>query len=258
MPFFRGMRAAFIFLTRIPVGGFPYSRADWVWACAHFPLVGLVLGALHGLMFYGLQRVGALPAGMLVLGASMMLTGAFHEDGLADTSDAMGGAFDRDKLQLILKDSRVGTFGAAALVFSIGSRAALWAEFAPHRTLYALIALSAFVSSVSRAFPVLQMVLMPYATEQGAKSRDVTRGRPAQALVAFCYPAMAAYALLHLHIFSLQQVLATFAICGGITLLTSYRYWVRLGGLAGDFLGATQQLCEIGALCVVAYRAVRP
>lgn len=252
LPFFRGMRAAMIFLTRIPVGGFPYSRADWRWAAAHFPLVGGLLGAVCGGLFVLLKPVGALPAGFLVLGASMMLTGAFHEDGLADTSDALGGAFDRQKLREILKDSRVGSFGASALVFSIGARAALLAQLAALEASHVIVSL-AWVGCLARAVPVWQMVLLPYATEQGAKSRDVTRARPLHATVATAYALALLAGMVQLSIFTPARAVAALVTASLVGFVTAYRYYVRLGGLAGDFLGATEQLVEIGLLCVLAW-----
>src|SRR3954453_24121009 len=109
-PPLRAMRAAFVFFTRIPVGGFPYRQADWKWAAAHAPLVGLVLGAALGALDGALLPVGPLAAAALVVGASLVLTGGFHEDGLADTSDALGGGSDRARVLSILKDSRIGSF----------------------------------------------------------------------------------------------------------------------------------------------------
>jgi adenosylcobinamide-GDP ribazoletransferase len=253
VPFFRGVRAACIFLTRIPVGGFPYSRADWRWASAHFPLVGLMLGGMQAVIYYALYPLGALAAAMLTIGASMMLTGAFHEDGLADTSDALGGAFDREKLLEILKDSRVGAFGASALVFTIVTRATLLARLEP-MGLFRTLGVLGFVFGLARVVPVWQMVLLPYATEQGRKSRDVTRAGVVQGLVATSYAMIAALLLVGVDYLSALRVLAMFAAVVIIGLITAYRYHVRLGGIAGDFLGATEQLCEIALLATLAWR----
>src|SRR5262245_5739617 len=112
-PPIRGVRAAFVFLTRIPVGGFPYRADDWKWAAAHAPLVGMVVGALTDVVDRLLAPAGETAAAVLAVGFSMLLTGAFHEDGLADTSDALGGSHDRAKVFAILKDNRIGTFGGA-------------------------------------------------------------------------------------------------------------------------------------------------
>jgi len=256
MIFFRSIRAAMIFLTRIPVGGFPYSRREWAWSSAHFPIVGALLGAATGLVFLLARPVGALAAGVLAMGASMLLTGAFHEDGLADTSDALGGAFDRDKLRAILKDSRVGTYGAAALCVSIGGRAALVAALAD-RSFGAVLAAFAVVGATARVGPVWQMVVLPYATDQGAKSRDVTRAGTAQALVATSWALIVCAVATFAGTFTWARLLAMVAAQLVVTVVTGYRYLVRLGGIAGDFLGATEQLCELAGLAVLVYGVSR-
>ena len=175
----RASRAAFVFLTRIPVGGFPYVAEEWRWASAYFPLVGAVVGAFTSGVFHLLRPIGALAAAFLALGSSLLATGALHEDGLADTADALGGGQDKEKVFAILKDSRVGVFGACALVVSIGGRAALLAQL--HAGALAPLV---FVGAVARAAPVWQMVALPYATPGAAKSREVARAGPAQAVVA--------------------------------------------------------------------------
>src|SRR5438045_786510 len=110
----RGLRAAIVFLTRVPAGGFPYREPEWRWAPAWFPLVGAGVGAVAGGVAWLAAGAGSLVAGALAVIASLLVTGAFHEDGLADTADALGGAYDREKLFAILKDSRIGSFGGAA------------------------------------------------------------------------------------------------------------------------------------------------
>ncbi|MDP9035380.1 MAG: adenosylcobinamide-GDP ribazoletransferase, partial [Myxococcota bacterium] len=177
----RGARAAFVFFTRVPVGGFPYRPEEWRWAAAHAPLVGLVLGsALGALDCLLLRPLGGLPSAAIVLAVSLLLTGAFHEDGLADTSDALGGGYDAAKVLAILKDSRIGAFGGAALSVSIVTRAALLAQLGGGAA-WAL----PIVGCAARVGPVWLMACLPYATApEQAKSRDLTRAGWPQALVA--------------------------------------------------------------------------
>ncbi|MDF2697507.1 MAG: Cobalamin synthase [Labilithrix sp.] len=248
--FFRGMRAAFVFLTRVPVGGFPYARSDWQWATAHFPLAGLVLGAVLGAAFVLLHPVGAFASAALTLGLSLLLTGAFHEDGLADTSDALGGAYDRENVLRILKDSRVGSFGAIALCFSFVTRAALLAKLPPSLETVGAIA---FVGSFARAVPLWQMIRSPYATEQNSKSRDVVRARPLQGAVAGIYPLALAAALAWTGAVSWSRLLAAGLLCLAVGATTEWRYRRRVGGITGDFLGATEQLCEVAILAALVW-----
>jgi adenosylcobinamide-GDP ribazoletransferase len=244
----RGVRAAVVFLTRVPVGGFPYTDADWRWAPAHFPLVGLALGAVIACVDRALLPLGEFAAALGALGVSMLLTGAFHEDGLADTCDALGGAFDREKILQILKDSRIGVFGACALVLSIGGRAALLARLG----LDAACAL-ALVGAAARLGPVWHIATLTYVASPASRSRGVTRAGTAQALVATVWAALAGIAAVAIGHVGVARVGAVFASIGAVTLLTGWRYTRRLGGFTGDFLGATEQLCELVAYGVLAW-----
>jgi adenosylcobinamide-GDP ribazoletransferase len=244
----RGVRAAFIFLTRIPVGGFPYRSEDWTWALAHAPFVGLVLGALLGALDRVLLPLGELAAAILVVGASLLLTGAFHEDGLADTSDALGGAHDRERIFAILKDSRVGTFGAAALVVSIVGRAALVARLGSSAA-WAL----AVMGCSARVGPVWLVASLPYVSVAQTKSGEVTRGGVAQAIAATGWFAAALFGAVRLGWLSPARIAALVLSMAAVTLVTGWRYKVRAGGITGDFLGATEQLGELVALAVMVW-----
>lgn len=247
----RGLRAAFVFLTRIPVGGFPYRSEDWTWAAAHAPFVGLVVGAVLGGLDRLLLPLGALASAILVLGASLLITGAFHEDGLADTSDALGGGRDVGEVLAILKDSRIGSFGGAALVVSIAGRAALLAQLGP-AGLWAL----PIVGCGARVCPIWLMARLPYVTSAAeAKSRDVARGGLPQAVVATAWFAGALGVALTSGWISAVRASALVAALIGVTMVTGWRYRARVGGITGDFLGATEQLGEIVALAVLAYKA---
>jgi adenosylcobinamide-GDP ribazoletransferase len=245
----RAMRAAFVFLTRVPVGGFPYSAAEWSWASAHFPLVGAALGIVLGALQTALLPLGAFAAAMLTLAALLLLTGAFHEDGLADTSDALGGAFDREKLFAILKDSRVGTYGASALVISLVGRAALLARLGDG-ALWAW----PLVACVARVPPIGLMAAMPYATRTAeAKSREVTRARAPQACVAILWGALALAVAVVFGRVTIPRAAAIVVACLLVTLVLAVRFRVRAGGVTGDFLGATEQLNELAAFAVLAW-----
>src|SRR5206468_2954946 len=108
--FLRGGRAAVTFLTRVPVGGFPFTAKEWRWCSAWFPLVGAGVGMGAAVVCWATQAAGPWVSAVLAIAASLLITGAFHEDGLADTADALGGSpvGDREKIFEILKDSRIG------------------------------------------------------------------------------------------------------------------------------------------------------
>lgn len=244
----RAALAAAGFLTRIPVGGFPFSRQEWSWAAAWFPLVGAVIGMLMALVWHLAGGLGPLPTATLVIASGILLTGAFHEDGLADTADALGGAADRERLFAILKDSRLGTYGVVALVLVLSLRITLLAELAP-------IAATALVTAqcTSRWPPVWLLATLPYVTAAAdAKSRAVARAGTGQAIVATLWPLLlllAAVATTSLSARAAALVVASVCVTG---TWCGYRFKARTGGVTGDFLGAAQQLCECAALLALA------
>jgi len=239
----RGARAAFVFLTRIPVGGFPYTPEEWAWSVASFPLVGAALGAGLGVVHRGLWPLGPALDAVAVIGASLLLTGAFHEDGLADTSDALGGGFDREKVLAILKDSRIGVFGAAAVALSIVGRVAALAALGRDAA-WAL----PLVGCAARVGPIWLMVALPYATPGAtAKSRDVAGARIVHAAVATVWMGVAGIAAVHFQLLSPARALSLAGGLAAVTIVTGWRYARRLGGVTGDFLGATEQLGELFA-----------
>ncbi|MCS6899901.1 MAG: adenosylcobinamide-GDP ribazoletransferase [Myxococcales bacterium] len=249
-PFLRGIRAALVFLTRIPVGGFPYSKDDWRWSSAHFPVAGFVVGLTMAAAWELTHRAGHLVASAIAIIVGMLVTGAFHEDGLADTADALGGAFDREKLFLILKDSRIGSFGGAAL-FSILLLRVVLLERLGDDAPWGLV----LVQGLARTPPIWLMAILPYVTvDDASRSKLVTRARWPQVLVASVWAAVAcALAWLFGGLRGLEPL--WLLIAGAATaMVCGYRFQVRAGGLTGDFLGATEQLCEVTlmlALCLV-------
>jgi adenosylcobinamide-GDP ribazoletransferase len=246
---FRALRAAFAFFTRIPVGGFPYDERALAWAPAHAPLVGAVLGAALGVLHFALLPLGTLAASAIVIGVSMLFTGALHEDGLADTSDALGGGHDADKIFAILKDSRIGAFGAAAIAVSVLVRAALLAQLGPS-ALWAL----PLAWCAARVGPIWLMALLPYVTpESTSKSARLVRAGVSQCAVATSWFVALAAVMVDQEAIDLTRLTFVAATVALTTAVTGWRYVRRAGGITGDFLGATEQLSEIAALAVLAW-----
>ena len=251
LPPLRGVRAAFGFSTRIPVGGFPYRAEELAWATAHGPVVGALLGAGVGAAYRALSPVGAPAAALLAIALSLVVTGALHEDGLADTCDALGGGASPERVLAILKDSRIGTFGGAALVVSITLRAALAARMGEEVAwAWPLVACAA------RVGPVALMAALPYVTaDEAARSKLVTRGRWPQAVVAFVWLAIVAAALVATKHVPMARAAALALAMGIVVVASGWRYARRLGGVTGDFLGATEQIGEIAGFAVLAWGA---
>jgi adenosylcobinamide-GDP ribazoletransferase len=234
------------FYTRLP---FPHDRtnageelAQASWAA---PVAGALVGAI-GALAYALAHaagLGSLPAAGLALVATLLVTGALHEDGLADTADAFGTGASADARLAIMRDSRIGTYGACALILSIGLRWAALASLAgPMLAAAALIAAHA----AARAVPPLLMLLIPPARPDGL-SADA--GLPPADSVAGA--ALLGFAALVLALGLAKGLIAAtlLALC-----LAAMR-WLSLnkvGGQTGDVLGALEQVCEVVVLLVAA------
>ena len=255
----RGARAAFVFLTRLPLGGFPYSDADWRWASAFFPFVGLALGLLAAGVHALLAPYGALVAAAFAITATILVTGAFHEDGLADSADALGGGLEpRERVLEILKDSRLGTYGTTALLLSILFRVVILTELfggeVVSSRLFPELALTgagwALVCAhvLARVGPVSLMATLPYATsDEHSKSRHLLGTTWRQAVCAGLWGAAV------LAIAPVPSV-GVLAITASLVVFTSWfgrRCLARVGGITGDFLGALEQAGEVVVLLVL-------
>ena len=241
--------AAIGFFTRIPVPArWLTSAVGLNHAAPWLPLVGVLIGALAALVALAALQVWPQPvAVLLAMAVGVQLTGAFHEDGLADTADGLGGGWDKARILEIMKDSRLGSFGAVALWFALAGRFVLLNALPPALLPLALVA----GHSLSRACALLPMVLLDYA-----RSDDSTKARPVAVRLGWLGLAFAALpaGLCCL----LLPPLAAVAGAVGALLATGWltakmARW--LGGYTGDCLGAVQQLAELafylGVLAVV-------
>ncbi|MCG8588234.1 MAG: adenosylcobinamide-GDP ribazoletransferase [Proteobacteria bacterium] len=236
----RALRAGFVFLTRVPVGGFPYSEREWKWAAASFPAVGACVGLVMATAWLAAAPVDPVLGAFAAVGAGLLATGALHEDGLADTADALGGAHgDRARLFEILKDSRVGSYGALAIAFSIGVRVALL-TLLDERAPGALV----LSQALSRLPPLVLLAGLPYATPpNAARSGAVVRGGPLQAGVGLLLAlgVLGGWALWTGAFWTAVEVLVGLAL---VTLAAGAYFRHRVGGVTGDLLGAVQQVSE--------------
>jgi len=244
----RGIRAAVTVLTRVPVGGFPYSDADWRWSAAYLPLVGTMLGAVLSGVWILTVRAGFLVAAVMAVGVSLFITGAMHEDGLADTADALGGGMSRERVLAILKDSRIGAFGAAALTITLILRVALLERLGA----LAPIAL-VFTHGAARLTPVWLMATLPYVTDISvAKSRSIVAAGPVQVAIATGWVLAVGTALCWMDALNMFEVVSALAAAATIGMFCAFRFQARVGGITGDFLGAAEQLSECAMLLTLA------
>lgn len=255
LKFIRHYLLAVQFFTRIPVTG---RLAEWVGfspamlraSAAHFPGVGWVVGASSAVVLWGL--VWVLPevsasswvAAVLCTVFSVLLTGAFHEDGLADTADGLGGGMNRERALDIMKDSRVGTYGALALVLIVFSKVSLLALLLQWSAWHAVLAVFG-AHVVSRFMPLFIIRSLPHVGDtQQSKSKPLADQIGNSSLLAATVWAALAFGLLY----ALAPGVPWWA--GALGALVALGYMLRLlkrrlAGFTGDGLGATQQLCEV-------------
>ncbi len=265
--FIRSYLLAVQFFTRIPITG---KLAEWVGfspeafkaSAAHFPGVGVLVGAVAAGVFSALLALlpdatfSPLIAAALSTVVTVLVTGGFHEDGLADVADGLGGSGQRERALDIMKDSRVGAFGAMALVLALLGKVALLALLgsvesapagwndAPFPGWYGAAALLAG-HTVSRTLPLLLVHWLPHVGDTAAsKSKPladhITLGGLTVAFL-WCFGALAL-------VFTAYDATNLIVACSfsALALLWMGRLFSkRLQGFTGDCLGATQQVCEI-------------
>ena len=245
----RDLRAATVFLTRLPVAWPGDAPADQLArAAAHFPAVGAALGAAAGLLGWAVASLGAplwLAAG-LAIAALAVATGGLHEDGLADFADGLGGGTTREAKLAIMRDSQIGSYGALALVFAVLLRTA---AAAPLMGSAAGIAVLAMAAAASRAAMTGVFWALPPARADGLAAAN--RPCRVRAVVATCW-ALAIALVLGLPLLGLGVGAATGAavliLAGMAALAVALLARRALGGHTGDVLGAVQQVAEIAAL----------
>jgi adenosylcobinamide-GDP ribazoletransferase len=247
------LKTGILFCTRLPV---PHAAPIDSGAVAHaswaFPVAGALVGGV-GTLTYAIASGIRLPSALaaaLALGATLLVTGCLHEDGLADTADGLGGGRDRARKLEIMRDSRLGTYGACALMMSLLLRwAALAAMVGPVAVASALIA--AHVAARA-ALPVF-MRFVPPARLDGLSAQA---GQPAvrSAAVAVLTGVLVLLTALGFAATMIGLVLAT---CAG--LFVAWLSMRQIGGQTGDVLGALEQIIEIVILLTaLAMSGTRP
>ncbi|MDO9242816.1 MAG: adenosylcobinamide-GDP ribazoletransferase [Rhodocyclaceae bacterium] len=249
--------AALRFFTRLPAPGWVGHSAEQLnHAARYFPLVGVIVGAIGaGVTLAALQLWPVQIAVLLGMTATLLATGAFHEDGLADSIDGCGGGWTKEQVLAIMKDSRIGSYGA------IGIGMALLTKFAALSELLAVLPAPTFVAAliaghgVSRCAATTLIYALDYVREDAsAKAKPLaTRLGKGELAVA------ALFGLLPCLLLPATQTLVALLLTALVTLFAA-RYFVRrIGGYTGDCLGATQQLTELafylGLLCVGPFQA---
>jgi adenosylcobinamide-GDP ribazoletransferase len=225
------------YFTRVPVPAWVgHSPAQLNESARWFPAVGALVGAASAAVYATVAALATAKLGLvLALVTSAWLTGAFHEDGLADTADALGGYVERSRALEIMKDSRIGTYGALALVLAVLARLGAL-DAIGERAAAALIAGHA----VSRWLAVTVIAAQPYVTDPDrSKAKPLTHAISPAGLTFATVCGLAPLALVG------APALAGLALAALARLWLGRVFLRRLGGYTGDCLGATQQITEI-------------
>jgi adenosylcobinamide-GDP ribazoletransferase len=236
------------FFTRLPVPRWVGFESDWLHASArYFPVVGLLIGLSGAVVFWGAHALWTpLVAALLSMAATLLMTGGFHEDGWADTCDGLGGAVGRERALEIMKDSRIGAYGAMGLVVMLGLKAATLSAL----PLAAACAAMVFAHTASRAAAVGLIHFLPYAGDAAhAKAKPLAQQVSRGSLVCAClWGGAVGVAVVGVNA-SWKVAVVLSATAALLTALWCARWFRhRLGGVTGDTLGATQQLVEVAML----------
>ena len=234
--------AAIMFLTRLPVGRFQeFREEDVASSTIYFPIVGALIGLAGGLALLTSTALPAFVAVLISMLVTVCLTGGLHEDGLADSADGLIGGQDPQRRLEIMKDSRIGAYGALALWFSLTAKLILVQSLLA-ASLVTAISATVIAHCLGRAATVALLTCLPYARIEYSKSSNfgnkVTFRQLALVLV---FSVILSLLLLGLQgVFCLTAALAISFVCG-------LYFKDKIGGITGDCLGAANQLVELSA-----------
>jgi len=239
--------AAVQFLTRVPVPTPSYGPDSLARSVKFFPVVGLLVGAsaalLHLLLAPHFERI---VVAFLVLTFLLLITGMIHEDGLADAADGFGGGWNREKILLIMRDSRIGSYGATALTLSLLSRILLLSSLP-----LALVPQYLIATRVLGQWTTLPLSF--YLSPARAKSENGVDGQGARiARITSLGSLIAGTIFSFAVVIALLRARAAFAIAAAIivTLTSGLYFQKRIGGVTGDCFGAANQIAEVAVyLC---------
>ncbi len=246
----RNFLLALEFFTRIPVPSFKdFKEEDLNHSAKYFPLVGIIVGSLGAIAFVLATYIFPINIAILIsMAATIYVTGAFHEDGLADSADALGGGWEREQMLTIMQDSRLGTFGVTALFFIL---------FTKYQALSALPV--AFVVSglilahaLSRLSVLYVMASLTYAKPSG-KAKPLATEVPASDLLVATLFGLLPLLLLGGYFSVWEDSMSNLLLLALSCLLPVclvWFWWRRkimrwIGGYTGDCLGAMQQMTEL-------------
>jgi len=242
------LRAAVMFLTRLPVRG--QAAPLWPRLMRAFPLAGALIGALSAAVLVAAMwlNLGAWSAALLALAASVTITGALHEDGLADCCDALG-ARDRARRLDIMRDSRLGAFGVLGMIFAIALPVAALARIVEHAGAMAAAAALVSAHAVSRLAPIWLLHALPAARADG---RGAEAGRPGWDVVLQAALAAAMVWTILFMPFAGKAAAAPLLAAALAAWMGARFALAAFGGQTGDVAGAAEVLARMAFLLAAA------
>ena len=239
------LRLAISFLTIIPVRIEATDESDVAASMAWFPLVGLAMGIAFAVEDRALAfLIGHTLRSAIIVLSMTVLSGAVHLDGLADSADALGAGSDRVRALEILRDSRIGAFGAIALFFALGLKVLSLAVLSGRPRLAALI----LAPMLGRWALVAVSYKIEYLRSSGAGSSMLGRGNARNLMIASIIAVVAMIP------FWSRKIIVTYALAvmATVAMRSFYRRW--LGGITGDLIGACGEVVEVLAMITIASR----
>lgn len=236
-----------VYFTRIPIGNWvAHDELESRKIIRFLPLIGILVGLVGALVLYLFQLVSNFEIAIILsMVSTILFTGAFHEDGLADTCDGFGGGWNKEQVLTIMKDSRIGTYGTIGLVMILLMKFQLLSSLTPGKIYVSLIAAHA----LSRITPVLIVNTSFYASlPEQSKSRNVVYQIKWQDLLV-----ASIFGVLPFYFLTWEAFIISILLVGIVVFLTRWYSLKRIGGYTGDVLGASQQISEIGIYLVFLY-----
>ena len=238
------------FYTRIPIPEWvEYKPENLSLATKFLPVIGWLVGLISGLIWLSGSWLTDVSIGLLLsMIASILVTGAFHEDGFADVCDGFGGGWTKSKILEIMKDSRIGTYGSVGLILIFGLKFYLLQYFASlvNNEPFTIILTLVSAHAISRFMPATVIFKKTYVRDtQDSKAKPVSEVIDSKTVCWACF--FGVIPMLLLAYISVQPFLIFSLIFLLIITFLLSRYFDKwIGGYTGDCLGAIQQICEIG------------
>jgi adenosylcobinamide-GDP ribazoletransferase len=231
------------FFTRLPIPAWVGFEANWLQhASRYFPLVGCVVAAIAAAVYVAAALVLPAPvAAVLSTAASIYLTGAFHEDGFADTCDGLGGGLTRERVLEIMKDSRIGAYGAIGIVCMLAAKLSALAMLPPRVAVGALFLAHPF----SRLAAASLIWKLDYVRGEGKAKPLAQQMTSAEFAIALLSALLPVPVLLGSGWIAVDAVLAALLAALLAAVWLGRKLHKRLGGYTGDCLGAVQQVAEV-------------